>query len=97
MCHIKSLIFENSVETILISATYILIQTIKQPAGDMMKFGFPFAGSITVLSWSLLSYTSAYELTGIDTGSYLSPDNLIYKLTGISTGSYLSSDILIDR
>ncbi|KAA0203848.1 hypothetical protein HAZT_HAZT000711, partial [Hyalella azteca] len=33
-------------------------------AGDHVKFGFPMAYSVTVLSWGLLSYRAGYEAAG---------------------------------
>jgi endoglucanase len=36
----------------------------RHDAGDHIKFGFPMAGSTTVLVWGLLLFTDAYQQTG---------------------------------
>ena len=33
-------------------------------AGDMVKFGFPMAATITVLAWGMIDYKDAFECAG---------------------------------
>ena len=34
------------------------------PAGDFVKFGFPFAGAMTQVAWGAVSFQSGYEAAG---------------------------------
>ena len=44
---------------------FIIIKNELFLAGDFVKFGFPMAGTVTIVAWSIIDYPLGYSSAGM--------------------------------